>query len=378
MEMSIKEMMIRIEKQELKLLLDDMASDNLIATLERLEKHIFLLKQINDIEYQSEVAEILPSELDQEIVIDDSGVQKKSVLNTKKTLYKEESGSDHSWFRGPLTRHLKGGSVGSFQDVYVPERVIRELALQPFDWIQANLLDVPGKKSRYEFMLLERHSEPFPRDYNRVEVTCTPTFKHQDLNRFYIKVKTQESDNSEESATQVLLSEKDVTQFRIDERSIIDYAYHQNSLTFGRVTWKHSDYGEVAEVEAPSPPKKVRKQTSITKPKESVRTVRPIFKDVTVAMVGGGNRNLQTSIKKEVERRDGTFIFCSGDEPRTTIKSRLKRSNAVVIFTESISHDAMNVTKDVCKEFDIPVSYTKNLGSDRFIVRVNSLLKKES
>lgn len=374
--MSIKDTIIGLEKLEMKLLLEKMKPDNLLTSLESLEQHIRLLKQINEMDYQSDVTEKVSLEPNQVDVNEDKNVHKESVIRTKKTVYKEESGNDNTWFRGQLVRQLKGGNVGSFQEAYVPERVIREMELKPFDWVQANLLDIPGKKPRYEFMLLERNSDPLPSDFNRLEVTCTPVFKHKDLNRFYIKIKDQTKD-SEESATQVLLSEKDVVLFKITENSIIDYAYNLNNETFGRVAWKYSDYDDSLTVESKSPAKQTRKSASATKPKEATRAVRPIFQNLTVTMVGGGNRNLQTTIKKEVERRDGTFIFCSGDEPKTTIKSRLKRSNAVVVFTESISHDAMNLTKDICKEFDIPVSYTKNLGSERFIVRVNSLLTKE-
>lgn len=375
--MSIKDTIIGLEKLEMTLLLKEMKSDNLLTSLKNLEQHVLLLKHINEINYQSEgmkPSPLEPSQLEDKMELP---VQKTSIPNNKKTIYKEEAASDHTWFRGQLIRQLKGGHVGAFQEAYVPERVIRDLEMEPFDWIQANLLDIRENKPRYEFMLLERNSAPLPSDYNRIEVTYAPVFKHHDLNRFYIKIKDQTTDRSEKSAAQVLLSEKDVLQFKITANSIIDYAYLHKNETFGRVTWKYAESQQPLILETKPPAKKVRKQSRVTQPKESARTVNPIFKQLTVTMVGGGNLNLQTSIKREIERREGSFIFCSGDEPKTTIKSRLKRSNAVVVFTESISHDAMNFTKAICKEFDIPVSYTKNLGSEQFIVRVNRLLAKE-
>lgn len=56
--------------------------------------------------------------------------------------------------------------------------------------------------------------------------------------------------------------------------------------------------------------------------------------------------------------------------------SRLKKSDCVIVYTESISHEAMNLTKDLCKKEGIPVSFTKNIGSSLFVARANKLLKR--
>lgn len=370
--MSAKETILEIEKEEMKQLLNAMTATNLMTTIEILDRHLQLLKQLNPINFISNKPKLIACKKKHlDIVkVEAPGDEDASISQTKER-YKEEAGKDNSWFRGKLTRQLKGGYVGSFSDVYVPERAIRELELQPFDWIQANLLEGSGKP-RYSFMVLERYSDEMPADYHRIEVTCLPVFKHDDLPRFYIKIM-----EDQDSAVQVLLSEKDVLQFKLNESSAIDYAYFKDHITFGRVTWKHSIYDlkNKTALHTVKMPKKTHNET-VNNP--LTRTVRPIFQDQTIGMVGGGNRKLQAAINREVERRGGQFVFCTGDEPKTTIKSRLKRSDAIVIFTESISHDAMYWSKEICKEFDIPVSYTKNLGSDRFITHVSDLLKRET
>lgn len=368
--MTVKDVLVSISKEEISLLLESLSSENVAETIKEIDKHLGLLRQMDDITYRTD----LPKSL---TIVPPA---KKKLTNDPKIsspppkpkpLYKEETGKNNQWVRGQFKRLLKGGNVGTNQHIYVPEKVIRELELKENDWVQANFISRSNRKNKYEFMLLARTQEPLPSDYTRRESTCLPVFKHPDLARFYIKF-----GNKNEQTTQVLLSTIDVANFKIDETSIIDYAYPQGQRSNGRVTWKHSNYNHLKKEE---PEKVTTGKKTKPHPKKSpakTRQVQPIFLNRTISMIGGKRSSVQPAIKREVERRGGKFILCLGDEPATTIRSRIKRSDAVVVFTDNISHDAMHLAKDVCKEFTIPVSYTKNLGSERFIARVSSLLKK--
>lgn len=342
-------------KSELIHLIDQLDSSEMTDILQEMTRHVEVLNLMNQITYRVEQENVLKRK---------SNSQKKK---TPKSLYKEERAKDNSWYRGQLKRYLKGGQVGSFNDIYVPEKVIRQLDIDEGDWIQANTIN--GSK-RFDYMCLEKKFRLPLEEGKRIESSCLPVIRHPDfMDRYYIKL----VENGGQT-THVLLSEQDVSHYKLDESSIIDYAYYKDELISGRVIWKH--HSAAISLDPLEDVPKVKKITREKAQKKQIRTIRPIFKGQRIAMVGGGNSKLQLSNQKEIERREGTFIFCTGDEPPMTIKSRLKKSDVVIVYTESIGHNGMNLAKAVCKEFDIPISYTKNIGNSGFVARVSTLLKK--
>ncbi|EAC2412632.1 DUF2325 domain-containing protein [Listeria monocytogenes] len=330
-------------------------SETLLETVENIQKHVNLLRELAEITY---------------IVIPEKRKTKEPttqmiVKNTKtKKQMKEECTKE--WYRGQLHRNLRGGILGSFKDVYVPESVIREHGLEENDWVQANIIRIVNKKKKFSFSLLEKHSAKSTENSDRIQLDFCPVFLNEEIKRYYIK-----KSNTDELDEIILLSEADVQNYQLNNRSVIDFSYMKGNQTKGRVIWSYS-VSELQQV------KKVKvKKKSTEKGNTEKRPVKPLFQDKIISMIGGGNLGLQKTIKKEVERRCGTLLFSAGDEPHPTIISRLKKSHCVIVYTESISHEAMYLTKNFCKQQKIPISFTKNIGGSLFVARVFKLLKSK-
>lgn len=339
---------LEFEKRELSYLVQEINSENLVETVETIQKHVNLLMELAEITYKLKMENKEPI---------------NQVKEKTKHQWKEECTT--KWYRGQLHRTLQGGIIGSFKDAYVPESVIREQEFEEYDWIQADILGIVNKKKKYSFSLLEKQMNGLKRQTNRIQLSFCPVFLNKEINRYYIKKSTLE-----ELDEIILLSEADVQKYKLDDSSVIDFAYMKGNQTKGRVIWSYS-VSELQQVEKKRTKKKITKKEN-----HHNRTVKPLFKNQIISMVGGGNIGLQTPIKKEVERRGGTLLFSSGDEPHQTIISRLKKSSCVIVYTESISHEAMYLTRDFCKQQQIPLSYTKNIGSTLFVARVSKLLNQ--
>lgn len=348
-----KESILEIEKKELNYLVEGIVSGNLIETVENIQKHVNLLRDLAEITYI-----VIPEkrEINEPIIqIIDKNTKKKKPM-------KEECTKE--WYRGQLHRNLRGGILGSFKDVYVPESVIREHELEEDDWVQANILEVVNRKKKFSFSLLEKHSTESTKNSDRIQLNFCPVFLNEEIKRYYIK-----KSNPNEIDEIILLSEADVQNYQLNDRSVIDFAYMKGNQTKGRVIWSYS-VSELQQV------KKLKvKKKSTDKSNTVKRSVKPLFQNKIISMIGGANLGLHKTIKKEVERRGGRLLFSAGDEPHPTIISRLKKSHCVIIYTESVSHEAMYLTKDFCKQQKIPISFTKNIGSSLFVARVFKLLK---
>lgn len=349
--MSKKEILL-IEKKEISLLIEEMTIDNLTESLDNLQKHLNLLKIVEDISFgfNDETEAIL----------------KQEETQTKEKVYREEADKNGKWFRGQLHRNLRGGIIGSYEDVYIPESAIRELDLDENDWVQANVLSKRDNKLKCDFLLLEKASKSADKVSDRKQVNLCPVFYYEEVKRFFIVLETESIGENK-----ILLSEADVERYKISDDSVVDYAYFEGKENEGRVIWKHNIF-EFHEKIHSSPNKMIKYQKKVI---SKERKVRPIFVNKVILMVGGSQKKLEPSIRKEIERRKGNFVFLTGDEPTTTIKSQLKKSDCVIVYTQSISHDVMYTTKEICKKNKIPVSYTKNLGSSLFVIRANNLLK---
>lgn len=367
-----KQQIYDIEKKELTALITDMTLENLHVMLDNIQAHIDLLRCLDKAEYKvSDSQQEIESEaLSNELLPED--------IQEAEPSFQEGWAEDRKYYIGKFCRHLRGGMIGTEKGVYVPESVVRQLELEYLDWVKATLIytGYGHGKDRYEYALLEKH-----KDYDIESILESDKRKiikygivkyEESIKRYYINSKDENTD----ILHKISLLDSDIKKFKIDKGDIIEYAYWHDDISAGRIVWKHQqDSSESLEKAI----HKAENTTSILKKPQTDtvnRVIKPIFQGYTICMVGGGNRNLHRGIKEEVERRNGTFLFCSGDEPKNTLEGQLKKADFVVVFTESISHDSMYFTKTVCKKHNIAVSYTKNLGNAQFVTRINLLIKK--
>lgn len=283
-------------------------------------------------------------------------VFKENKNTEKKPNYVEEHGDN--WWRGRLNRKLRGGTIGFFS-VHIPEREIRNKQLNNGDWVQANKVE----SNRYSYTLLEKD----PKENERKEAFFI-TVENQGEDFLYITLK----DERLEVPMKIQLKESDVRRFSIKEGDIIDYAYFRRDLLDGLVVWKY-DYGEKNQDKII---KKNPLPTVTEKKKSRGRKIQKSLERITVLMVGGDHKKLQKNNKEAVEFRGGNFLFLTGDETSTKINATVKKSDVVIVYTQSISHRGMYEVKQSCKEQDKKVSYTKNIGTTGFIQRCKSMIDK--
>jgi len=358
-----KKQIFEIEKKELNAMINEMSIENLHEMLGNIQIHIDLLKCLDKAEYKV-------IDKDDEVLPDD--------MPEVKTIYKEEWAPDRTYFIGKFSRNLRGGTIGEEKNIYVPENVVRSLGIEYLDWVKAIVVSRWHGKDKYEYILLEKHKAYDTKsiiEMNRRKIIDYSIVKYEEIvKRFYINGRLEGTGLFHK----ILLLDCDVKKYKIEKGDIIEYAYWNDEILNGRIAWKYQQ-------EIDEPLEKViisRSDTikSISKKSKTrsiaKRAIKPIFEGYKICMVGGGHKSLQKGIKEEVERRHGIFTFCSGDEPKDTLESKIKRADCVIVFTESISHDSMYFTKALCKKHSIIVSYTKNLGSTQFVTRVNLLIKK--
>ena len=104
--------------------------------------------------------------------------------------------------------------------------------------------------------------------------------------------------------------------------------------------------------------------------------IKPSFKRHTIVVIGGRSERANQILQNEVERRAGEFIYCSGKERKSDLENKIRKASAVIVFTQYVSHEAMYSAKEFSKTYQIPISYTRKLNKDQFVVRIRMLLKK--
>lgn len=152
-----------------------------------------------------------------------------------------EEKEDLGWIEGTLHRQLKGGILAG-QEIYVPERSIREFGFEDGDLIRAKSQGIKhmGAKSR-EFYYFDLLSKGDSQESKREEINFAQVLCNDELGQYYI---LGEEDGQ---TVEIPLKDEDVESLYIQENDRIEYAYWQGDIFDGRVAWKYSLNGPVVE-----------------------------------------------------------------------------------------------------------------------------------
>lgn len=353
-----KEQLIELVKEEISAHTNALTSENLKETSYNIRSQLDILCAI-----------------ERAVFIDKSkDDQSENLVKDELNEPTETVSEDGNVITGFFQQNIRGGILHKKEQIYVPEKIIRELDLKAGDYVQATLQkhrfstnnDGGRKRPEYHFEVLQRNKKEIEEVRSIQQMLTLKT--HKDFGRLYIEFKDSPSSDIDVIS---LISDYDVSRFQLEEGDIIDYAYEPNNPISGKVIWKHK-ISEIALAEKSS------KSSSKTGNDQnvSVPCIEPTLEGISVLTVGGTNMNLHKSAQEEITKRNGNFQFLSGDEQKPTIISKIKKSDIIIVFTQSISHDAMNLTKAVCKEYNKVCSYTKNVGGSS-LVRMLSSMKKE-
>ncbi|HFD1725271.1 TPA: DUF2325 domain-containing protein [Enterococcus faecium] len=322
-----------------------------LAIMEAIDKATFLQPECKKDE---EIPAIEEQEIDEQGKTEEK-TEKKEYVNEDKTV-----------IQGYFNQNIRGGYIHKKESVFVPEKIIRELEIVHGDFLQATVLknSYYTKRPEYYFEVIERcgNEENSPRKLEKLVVVK----RNEELNRYYVDFKIED----EELPALATINESDALKFRLQEGDVIDYSHDKNKVIDGKVIWKYN----IEELTKKKEKNKAKPQTKQSKVEPN--RVKPIFEGVSILTVGGTNSNLHKNSKEEIEMRKGDYHSLSGDEQKATIVSRIKKADLVVVYTESISHEAMYLTKETCKKYEKVCGYTKSIGGIGLVRKLSEMKKK--
>lgn len=267
-----------------------------------------------------------------------------------------------------LTRLIRNGRLEKL-NCMIAESIIRENNWENGDWIE-----VVEKNGNRFFQLYKK--DPIATQRKECKMLLV---EKANIGNLAVSVK----DHNLDAMFEVPISKEDIEKYKLEEGDIVDFAY-TNEMLKGKITWK---YPIEQKIETPSPTveKKESKIANNHEEKEIIESdlqeeskKEGIFKDLTILMVGSPNNKIKINNQQAIEKRDGTFIYLHGSESKKKIQTEVNKADVIIVYTQAISHHAMWGVKEQTKLInkDKATSYTKTLGSEMFVQRVSSVLKK--
>lgn len=210
-------------REDLVSLVEKINYDNYDEILNKVEKYVMLIENINELPVLSD-EEIYKSYYEEESI-------ESLEAENRKISYHNRSINE---CLGKLRLKLQGGEIEDF-GVYVPEKFIRINELDEGDWIKASPIFQynfqPGRV-KYRYEIVEKLEEP--EETNRREVKYAEVKNDKILNTLYI-----DSTYKENLPLVITLSDYDVEKFSLVEGDIIDYRYWDPNVLQGKVVWRY-------------------------------------------------------------------------------------------------------------------------------------------
>lgn len=378
-----KELHIEIIQEEIAEIVTQLSSHNIKEVVEALQGQIDILKAVDAAVFFSGNSEISTTKSDDvqgeqssemSSVKDDDSNQKDIIENNDEESISPEPGeftaeevlNDGNTIRGFFTQALNGGTMHHKKKLFVPESVCRNNELKTGDFLEANQVGwTRNNHPEYDFKVLRKSTKEAPEIRKLHEFL--PVKKNSELKRLYVEITVSDSTMGHP----ILLSEYDINKYHLNEGDLVTYAHNIDDTMNGRVIWKHPISSRIQVLSSKKPQHRRDKEK-----KPPVKKTQPIFEDLRIMMIGGRAKAISKAIEPEIKSRSGEFIYLNGDEPHKSLESKIPKADIVVIYTQSISHEAALLAKDICKKNNIVHTYTKNLGATGFVRRV-SLLKKK-
>lgn len=218
-----KDNILKEIREDLLTLVEKISYDNYDEILNKIEKYVNLIENINELPILSD--EELYRNYYQEESYESDEAQKRRIS------YHNRSSNE---CLGQLRLKLQGGEIEDF-GVYVPEKFIRINELDEGDWIKATPIFQynfqPGRV-KYRYEIVEKLDEP--EETNRREVKYAEVKNDKILNTLYI-----DSTYKQNLPLVITLSDYDVEKFSLVEGDIVDYRYWEPNVLQGKIVWRY-------------------------------------------------------------------------------------------------------------------------------------------
>ena len=261
----------------------------------------------------------------------------------------------------PFKRLLSGGTLNN-DEIYVPEKVVRQLDIAHGDLIRAFFMKKHNNKNIYRYEVVESKNGPEPRERNHFSYGIV---KYDDTSHSYYADEDIYHNPLLVDGVQsiALLSERDEEAYRLVTDDIVDIAWYDGWFSEAKVIWKHQTDLVIGVKKDDQKVKKHKEREADNIPiKEEVE---PKLAGKRICLVGG--EPYHAEFKKVIEDRGGTLIPMRGDEKKVRINKVVRKSDACIVAIQHVSHDASIYSHTIAKASNVPFESFKGYGKSQFL-----------
>lgn len=263
---------------------------------------------------------------------------------TTTTGIKEIYDAKNNIFLGQIHLNLSGANIGSFK-IFIPEKYVRKLDIEEGDWVKASVIRNPhDQKPVYEYELIEKVAAAS----NKTVLKYSVVEFDETINQFYIL-----SNPYDLLSQKILLDQYKIGNFHLQAGDIVDYAYWNEDFLNGKIIWIYQTESE---------------NSAIDSCEKNIVSISDKLSNITVGVIGLEEKKDQ--FQKSVISNGGNFFYLSGNESVDELSLEIKKADVIIIFIDSVGHDGMFKIRNVSKEFDTPILYSKSVDSETLITMI--------
>lgn len=263
----------------------------------------------------------------------------------------------------PLKRLLSGGTLNQ-NEIYVPEKIIRSLNLNHGDILNAECYkELDDGRKLYNYQLVESKNQPDADGRNQVSYAVVQY--DEKIQSFYIEEDVyHQSIYIDDSPIRMVVSQRDSESFELKIGDIVDIAWYNHKFNEAKVIWKYA----IEELSILKHKQKKKSKEQKEKTGSNLEDVEQNLLGKTISLIGC--EPYHAELRKVVEERGGEVTCLSGEEPRRTLESSIRKSDTCIVAIQHVSHNASKYANATAKEYNIPFESFNGYGKWQFLSAV--------
>lgn len=362
-----KTMILTVTKKDMTQLIESITFENLEEVKQHLEKYFAFLETLTTLPDLPELNNHQPEsaieiELENEMRELETGIQEDSLPHVQVVeadLSEEEAfpdlqqeSSTQQAYR--FERKLRGGFLPEIE-AFIPEGIIRKLGLEHGDLVRATKLENELHKYIYELFEKGDGKEPEGRiqlDYCIVEKEAGSLVVKKYGGEQVIRL--------DEVPYTMILPEKDIREFSINEGDLIDLAFFRTNPHLCKILWKHSLDQEISSSPLHSGYYKNKYKEDKQEDKPAAILPEENLSGKKVLVIGCEPK--KAIFKQNIEERGGEFLWADGNEGKERLTAFIRKADVVVLLIRFMRHQGSKDAVEICKSLDVPFCIVENLG----------------
>lgn len=360
-------------KEEMKSLIESMTEETIIEIQEQLGEQFELALSI--LGYEKREVEVVTETFS--FNEDASNADKEKNEETEEQPIDKLAESFHSepaLNSYKMKRNLFGGTLLGSDNVFVPEKIIRENDFEDGDTISIKLVSQYLGKPIYEFSLVEKGIP----SSNRNEFKYAVVDYDEYTNRYFVEKNYMGEDiRYDDTPQRLYLQPQHVTRMGISKGDVIDLSWYGNNIFKFQIPWRYnfSDLKDLTEHKKMLNyrPEKSEEETEAAS-EEDLAKLSKAFKikehtenlnGFKISVVGG--YSFHTQAKEIIEKHNGYVHLVKDNAHLMNMTSKIKNSDLVVIIANHVSHRDEEEAKKRAKRYNVPFTVIRNFGKESLI-----------